>query len=282
MTADLATRDIVPSEESELQNPIVEHHALTARRTISPFGRLGYYLTRTTCLERDGFVPGALPRVHLVTPAIVERTVARYGVRRILTDRERAAFDAFPVERRRVDWLAGRVAAKRAVRRAFRDHGEPPPTFRAIDVWNDPTGAPRFSVRNGSQLAAPLCLSIAHTHGAGLAAVTDPSTTGTVGVDIEPTVPVSMRLVSRVLSPAERSRVSSNAVAPSALALWTAKEAAMKAASRFGSALLDIELSWNGRRCVGARLMGAALDSHSIVVRHRSVGPYTIALALCR
>jgi phosphopantetheinyl transferase (holo-ACP synthase) len=265
-----------------LQNPIVEPHALTARRTISPFRQLGYYLTRTTCLERDGFVPGALPRVHLVTPAIVERTVARHGVRGILTDGERAAFDAFAVERRRVDWLAGRVAAKRAIRRAFDDRGEAPPAYRAIETWNDPSGAPRFSVRNGAQLSARLSLSIAHTRGAGLAAVVDSSSTGTVGVDIEPTAPISMMLVSRVLSPAERARLSRTALAPSALALWTAKEAAMKAASRFCSALLDIELSWNGRQCVGARLLGVALDSHSIAVRHRAIGPYTVALALCR
>jgi len=70
-----------------LLNPTGGTPPACARRTISPFGRRGYYLTRTTCLERDGFVPDALPRVPLVTPAIVERTVAPHGVREILTTR---------------------------------------------------------------------------------------------------------------------------------------------------------------------------------------------------
>ena len=227
-------------------------------------------------------MPGALPRVHLVTPAIVEWTVARHGVRGILTAREWATFDAFPSERRRVDWLAGRVAAKRAVRRKLIDRGEQPPTYDAIDVWNDPDGAPRFSVGDRSQLTTELCLSISHTAGAGLAAVADTATTGTVGVDIEPTAPLSMTLVNRVLSPGERSRLSDAADAPSALALWTAKEAALKAARRLCTALREIELSWTDGWCVAARVAGLAAESHNIVVRQRVAGAYTVALALCR
>ena len=40
-------------------------------------------------------MPGALPRVHLVTPAVVERTVARYGVHGSLANREQATVAAF-------------------------------------------------------------------------------------------------------------------------------------------------------------------------------------------
>ena len=253
-----------------------------ARRTISPFGPRGYYLTRTTCLERDGFVPGALPRVHLVTPAIVERTVARHGVRGILTNRERETLDAFAVERRRVDWLAGRVAAKRAVRRTLRDRGDDVPPLSAIDVWNDATGAPRFAVAARPELSGELSLSISHSNGTGLAAVADTRASGTVGVDIEQSARVSMALVSRVLSERERQRLAAGDSSPSPLALWTAKEAALKAASHLCGALRDIELSWVGVRCVGARVTRPGRAAHDIVVRHRTVGAYTVAIALCR
>ena len=46
---------------------------------------------------RDVVVSGALPRVQLVTPAIVDKTIARYGVRGLLTHDERATLDAFVV-----------------------------------------------------------------------------------------------------------------------------------------------------------------------------------------
>ena len=48
---------------------------------------------------RDVVVSGALPRVQLVTPAIVDKTIARHGVRSLLTDDERATLDAFPAPR---------------------------------------------------------------------------------------------------------------------------------------------------------------------------------------
>jgi 4'-phosphopantetheinyl transferase EntD len=74
-----------------------------------------------------------------VTPAVVERTVARYGVHGILTERERETLAAFAVERRRRDWLAGRVAAVAAVRRVLAadelarlDGDEAPPSAIAL------------------------------------------------------------------------------------------------------------------------------------------------------
>jgi phosphopantetheinyl transferase (holo-ACP synthase) len=277
----LATRDIVSSEESEIANWGRERRD-HARRTISPFGRLGYYLTRSTCLERDGFVPGALPRVHLVTPAIVERTVARHGVRGILTVREQETFDAFPFEPRQAEWLAGRVAAKRAVLRALREGGDELPAYSAIDVWNDTNGAPRLTIADRPSVGGRLSLSIAHTRGAGVAAVVDRMDTGTIGVDIEPTTPVSMALIKRVMSPDERARVDSDHDCPTPLILWVSKEAAMKSASHLCSALSSIELSWIAGRCRAARVVGRDDGAYDIVVRHRTIGDYTLAVALCR
>ena len=225
---------------------------------------------------------GALPRVHLVTPAIVERTVARHGVTGILSAREGASYSAFPLERRRRDWLAGRVAAKRALRAALHERGEHIPPYRAIEIWNEATGAPRFTVDRRPELGHRLNISIAHTDGAGLAAVGSTIDVGMVGVDIETTKPMSLAVIGRVLGARELAQLSAERVAPPPLVLWTAKEAAMKAANAVCTALRHVELSWNDTRCFAARIVGASATGLDIVVRHRTVGPYTIAVALCR
>ena len=225
---------------------------------------------------------GALPRVHLVTPAIVERTVARYGVSGILSVSERATLDAFPLERRRRDWIAGRVAAKRAIRGTIRQRGDRAPAYRAIEIWNDANGAPRFSIRGRPELSEQINVSISHTDGAGLAAVGSTTDIGTIGVDIETTKPLSLDLVGRVLGSSERAQLEAGRPAPEPLVLWTAKEAAMKAANAFCTALRHVELAWSDTRCIGARVIGTTVPDHAIIVRHRTVGPYTIAVALCR
>ena len=215
----------------------------------------------------------ALPRVHLVTPAIVDETIARqgaHGVRGVLTDAEAATFDAFPVERRRRDWLAGRVAAKRALRAAVRERGQPVPDYRAIELWNDGDGAPRFIMARMPELSDQLDISLSHTDGAAVASVADRHASGTVGVDIETTRPLPMSLVSRVWL-----------IRQAPIVMWTVKEAVLKAAHAVCTALRDVELTWSGARVVHARVVDD--DAHRwVVVRHRSVGPYTVAVALCR
>jgi 4'-phosphopantetheinyl transferase EntD len=220
-------------------------------------------------------------RVHLVTPAIVERVVTRRGVAGLVTPGERAVLEGIPSERRRGDWLAGRVAAKRALRAACRRQHTAVPSYGAIEILNDANGAPRFTVHGRPELADRLDISIAHTDGAAVAAVADILASGTVGVDIEITKPLSLDLVHRVLQPGEVERLAETATAcPSPLELWTAKEAAMKAARHLCTALRDVELSWNGTRTLRARVVGVDLP-YAILVRHRCVGPYTTALALC-
>jgi len=91
-----------------------------------------------------------------------------------------------------------------------------------------------------------------------------------------------MAAVRRILAAGELARLHGDEAPPSAIALWTAKEAAMKAASASCTALRHVELSWRNARCVGARITGASVPAYAIVVRHRTVGPYTVALAVYR
>ncbi len=218
-----------------------------------------------------------------MTPAVVERTVARRGVEGILTAGERAAFDAFPLERRRRDWLAGRLAAKRALRATCRGRGGTVPAYTAIEIRNDADGAPGFAIDGSPELDGRLDISIAHSDGAAVAAVADRLASGPVGVDVEVTKPLSIGLVRRVLRSAEIDRLGgSSTIDPTPLEMWTAKEAAMKAARHLCEALRDVELSWTRARTMRARIVRDGLPAHSILVRHRTAGPYTIALALYR
>jgi len=222
-------------------------------------------------------------RVHLVTPAMVEQAVARRGVEGILTVTERAMLDTLRVERRRRDWLAGRLAAKCGLRAACRRRGEAMPAYTAIEIRNDRRGAPRFGIAGRPDLDERLDISIAHSQGTAVAAVGDRLASGTVGVDVEVTTPLSIQLLERVLRPVEIARLDARSTAaPTPLEMWTAKEAAMKAARDLCDALRDVELSWTPRRSMRARIAGAGLPAHSILVRHRTAGPYTIALAICR
>lgn len=222
-------------------------------------------------------------RVLLVTPEMVERAVARRGVDGVLTPSERAVLDALPVERRRRDWLAGRVAAKRVLRATCRHPGDIEPPYTTIEIQNDPDGAPRFAIDGRPDLGVRLDLSIAHSHGAAVAAVADRFTSGTVGVDVEVTTPLSIDLVRRVLRGAEIERLGEGATSdPTPLEMWTAKEAAMKAARHLCRSLRDVELSWVPSRRIRAHIVGDALPAHSIRVRLGTAGQYTIALALCR
>jgi len=221
--------------------------------------------------------------VLLVTPEMVERAVAHRGVGGILTAGERSVLDALPVERRRRDWLAGRLAAKRVLRGMCRRRGEALPSYTAVEIRNDADGAPRFAIDGRPDLDGQLDISIAHSHGAAVAAVADRAASGTVGVDVEVTTPLSIDLVRRVLRAAEIERLDgSSTIDPTPLEMWTAKEAAMKATHYLCRSLRDVELSWTPSRSMRACIVGDGVPPHSIGVRHRTAGPYTIALAFCR
>jgi len=209
--------------------------------------------------------------------------VARRGVDGILTENERAVLDELPLERRRADWLAGRLAAKRALRAACRRRDEPVPAYTAIEIRNDSRGAPRFAIAERPDLDERLDISIAHSNGTAVAAIADRLASGTVGVDVEVTKPLPMHLLKRVLRPEEIACLDAlSNTAPTALEMWTAKEATLKAARHLCDTLRDVELSWTPRRSMRAHIAGTGLPAHSILVRHRVAGPYTIALAICR
>jgi 4'-phosphopantetheinyl transferase len=228
------------------------------------------------------------PRIHVVTPWVLARALAAAGgPGRLLTDSEQAALDALTLERRRRDWLAGRLAAKRAVRAVARARGEAAPPWATISVLNSPDGAPWFVVDGRPELGTEWNISIAHDDGFAVCAIARTARAGFVGVDIERDRPLALHMLRYVLTPAERSRITDAkpAAAPAPLAVWTAKEAVVKAA-RGGvcDAMRQVELSWSGGGALTARIVegGSAARRARLRVACGRSGAHLLAWATCR
>jgi phosphopantetheinyl transferase len=111
-----------------------------------------------------------------------------------LTSRERMVLESFQFEKRRTEWLLGRLAAKRLVCDLLRDRLSREVNPRAIEVWRRPSGAPMLLSADdllpwpsGSPL--PLELSLSHSHGAVLCGAfwhaCQTSSVPRLGVDVE-------------------------------------------------------------------------------------------------
>ena len=95
----------------------------------------------------------------------------------ILTPRERSQYDGFQFEKRRTDWLNGRVAAKRLIVAMVQARHGVEAAPRAVEIATSPTGAPTpvNAIASGLPWVAPearlpLELSISHSRGAAFAA----------------------------------------------------------------------------------------------------------------
>ena len=134
--------------------------------------------------------------------------------------REREVVRALRVEKRRVEWLLGRWAAKCAVGAWS---GAAP---ERIEILAAADGAPEPIVEGRR---APLALSLSHRHGRAIATVTEGGTA--VGCDLELREPRSPAFVNQWLAESERELVSAaGAAGPELVAnlVWSAKEAATK------------------------------------------------------
>lgn len=146
-----------------------------------------------------------------------------YFARRYLTAREWTVFRDLP-ERRKEDWLAGRVAAKDAVRRFLWERGAGPLWPIEVEIPAADDGAPEVRAPGGHDLR----VSISHKEGRALAMVAegvDP------GVDLETVEPRPPELDRAAFSERERGWLSERPEAERdawRARLWAAKEAAAK------------------------------------------------------
>ncbi|MBP7147487.1 MAG: 4'-phosphopantetheinyl transferase superfamily protein [Acidobacteria bacterium] len=179
-----------------------------------------------------------------------------------LSPGERARAAALRVAKRRRDWTGGRLAAKAALARLLRGEGGEVPDAAAIDVAADEGRAPRVAIRG---VPAPeIGVSIGHAGElAGAAAFRGTE----LGLDFEPCAPFDRALLALALVEHERQQVhglDGPELVTAVLGLWTAKEAALKAA-RVGMALPLGEVEVHG-----------ALDARARTVRLGGGATYAV------
>ena len=179
---------------------------------------------------------------------------------------ERETLARFPVEKRRRDWLLGRLAAKAAVRAEL---GPAAPGAERLAIVADEHGAPVAHVEDEAGALAPLAVALSLSHGHERA-VAWASAARLVGVDLELIRPrpdgtlrfylsAEEQLLARCFdAPAERDRA--------AVVLWALKEAAWKALRPArGAALIHVALALDapaaaGRGTASARYSGPAAE----------------------
>ncbi|WP_457573090.1 4'-phosphopantetheinyl transferase family protein [Desulfolithobacter sp.] len=158
--------------------------------------------------------------ISLAPQKILHRT---HPPEEALDRRELAHFQAFSREKRRREWLAGRIAAKLA---ALTLLGLDRERLQSLSIGTEPGGRP-FPEAQESKTDQPLFLSITHSgcHAGGMAAHVP------CGLDLQE---VSARLTSvqdRFTSPEEKQILARMIDAPEQKQLtmiWTAKEAIKK------------------------------------------------------
>ena len=185
---------------------------------------------------------------------LTERASERAAFEERLSSGERARFAAYEAEKRRADWLLGRIAAKSAVRDLLASEGLPVPDWRGVEIEMADTGAPRVVLPGHPDLA----VSLTHGHGQAAAwALRAGPRGGLPGVDLELVRPRKLGALRFYLHPSERAWVIAlpgsdpdpDPAGPprprdvAAVLLWALKEAAFKAIMPpRGTGLLDVEV----------------------------------------
>lgn len=174
-----------------------------------------------------------MPLFH--TMVVFPEWVAAQDPAHWLTGQEMAAHGAWESPKRRAEWLAGRLAAKRLVGDTF---GLGPLAF-AIGR----EGVAPCVVGPG---VPPVTLSLSHSHGLGAATLSDGRREGSAGIDAQRIRPVHHGLCARVFTAGERGQIAARFGAeddPAGMLLfWALKEASIKARrAAWGRPLREVE-----------------------------------------
>ncbi|WP_421793797.1 beta-ketoacyl synthase N-terminal-like domain-containing protein [Hydrocarboniphaga effusa] len=169
------------------------------------------------------------PNVALFEDRYDTAILRDYLVRRYLAEPERAIYDGLSPRRKR-QWLAGRVAAKDAIRLLFWQRQANAPIYpQEVRIANLETGAPVALPNVTTTVPAGLHISIAHKGSLAAAIVGDVP----VGIDIEHVEPREAGFVELAFSPDECKLLLADASADADIEYtrgWVAKEVAAKAA----------------------------------------------------
>jgi len=178
--------------------------------------------------------------IQLCAPDEITALQGSEGLSAWLAPSEREMLVQFYSAKRRRDWLAGRLAAKRAMADYLAQEHQLclPPS--QITIGYDGQGRPHPKLLPSDerpfsrveQALEEISLSLAHSDGWGLAAVAHQPSAGWLGVDLQKIRPVRSDLAERILSANERRELRerfSHGKAEGFFIYWTLKEAALKA-----------------------------------------------------
>lgn len=139
---------------------------------------------------------------------------------------ERVRLEALRHPKRRREWLLGRWTAKQALQHAIEQTYHTRPALNTLIIENAPSGAPVAHWVGGQRLAG-WEISLSHSHDRALCALTQGAA---IGADIEWIEPRDEAFVRDYFTPTEVSLVErAPARAERVTAIWSAKEAALKA-----------------------------------------------------
>ena len=168
--------------------------------------------------------------IRAVAQLIDDKTHGRSRLEDWLTTTEMRTFQAFTIPKRRLDWLAGRLAAKEAVRARAETGGRD--SFRTIEICPSTSaidsGRPRYTV-HGNEGA--FGLSICHAGDTAVAALSC-RPEWEIGVDLECVLPRNASLESVALSQQEQHQLGSlegTSRDRAVTLVWVMKEAILKA-----------------------------------------------------
>ncbi len=164
---------------------------------------------------------------------------------------------------RRLEWLLGRTTAKEAVRRALLANHNLYAASADIDIWKDNLGKPHPIGEWKQRVSAPMDLTIAHTAGLIISAV---STKGRIGIDVESVGrDLTEEFLRGVFTIEEQELATLSGDGPTAvLRFWCAKEAISKALGtgiRFAPTDLRIRQSSASSGMLQMELLGAWADN---------------------
>lgn len=154
----------------------------------------------------------------------------------LLAANEAARLATFTIAKRRRDWLLGRATAKALLQAWLARESVAPPTVD-LTIQSETTGVPTpWLVDDRGYAPLPVSLSISHCDGHALCALIglrDVRTTVTLGADMEKVEARAWSFVADYFTPREVAQVQHAADADRdavVTAVWSAKEAALKAA----------------------------------------------------
>ena len=161
-----------------------------------------------------------------------------------LTEQERTQLATYKHDKRRSEWFAGRMTAKKCFQRLTKINDRYTPLLETVEICNRPDGRP-YIVATSPQATDSMDISISHSREYAIAMLTS----FPCGIDIQKTDKTLLRVEERFCTPDERKILNQLHQYPTIALLaqlWAAKEASQKTLSITGTLPGFLQLALTG------------------------------------